>query len=58
MEGFIFRKGLIQGVHMYLWQDSYVAKDSYKEFTSIYAGIHIGSSYISMEGFISRERFI
>ena len=43
---------------MYLWQDSYVAKDSYKEFTSIYAGIHIGSSYLSMEGFISRESFI
>ena len=52
MEGFIFRKGFIQGVHMYLW------RDSYKEFTYIYGGIHmkgeihIRSSHLSVEGFI------
>ena len=53
MEGLIFRKGFIQGVHMYLWQDSYVGKDPYKVFTCIYAGIHLGSSHTSIEGFIS-----
>ena len=35
MEGFSFRKGFIQGFHMYLWRDSYVGKDSYKELTCI-----------------------
>ena len=37
---------------MYFW------RDSYKEFTCIYGGIHIGSSHISMEGFIYTEEFI
>ena len=35
MEGLIFRKGFIRGFHMYLWRDSYVGKDSYKELTCI-----------------------
>ena len=43
---------------MYLWQDSYVGRDSYKEFTCIYGEIPIRSSHISMEGFIYREEFI
>ena len=49
---------------MYLWKDSYAGKDSYKEFTCIYGGIHtyggihIRSSHISMDGFIYREEFI
>ena len=58
MKGFTFRKGFTQVVHMYLWPDSYVGRDSYKEFTCIYGGIHIRSSHISMEGFIYREEFI
>ena len=37
---------------MYLW------RDSYKEFTCIFGGIHIVNSYISMEGFIYREEII
>ena len=36
MEGFIKR------VHIYLWWDSYLGRDSYKEFTCIYVGIHKG----------------
>ena len=40
---------------MYLWRDSHLGRDSYKEFTHIYGGIHKGSSYISMEEFIYRE---
>ena len=43
---------------MYLWPDSYVGRDSYKEFTCIYGGIQIRSSHISMEGFIRMEGFI
>ena len=49
---------------MYLWRDSYLGTDSYKEFTRIYGGIHIEggihirSSDVSMEGFIFRKRFI
>ena len=43
---------------MHLRVHSYVGKDSYKEFQCIYGGIHIGSSHISMEGFIWREEFI
>ena len=50
MEEFVFRKGFIQEVHMYLRRDSYAGKDSYKEFTCIYGGNHIGSSHILMEG--------
>ena len=52
MEGFNFMEGFIEGIRMYLW------RDLYKEFTCIFGGIHIGSSYISMEGLISREEFI
>ena len=40
---------------MSLWRDSHLGRDSYKEFTHIYGGIHKGSSYISMEEFICRE---
>ena len=42
----------------------YLCKDSYKEFTYIYGGIHmkgeihIRSSHVSMTGFIYRGRFI
>ena len=43
---------------MYLSADSYIWRDSYKEFTCLYGGIHIRSSHISMEGFIYREEFI
>ena len=43
---------------MYLWPDSYIARDSDKEFTCIYGGVHIRSSHISMEGFIYSEEFI
>ena len=52
MEGFIFRKGFIEGVHMYLLRDSDVEMDSYKEFICIYGRIHITSSHIYMQGFI------
>ena len=52
MQGFISRERLISGVDMYLWSDSYVKRDSYKEFTCIYGGIHIRSSHAYMEGFI------
>ena len=45
-------EGFIKGVHIYLWSNLYVGSDSYKEFTCIYGGIHIGSSHISMGGFI------
>ena len=58
MEGFIFRKGFVQGVQMYLWWDSDVGKDSYKEFKCIYGGIHRVSSYIPMDEFICSELFI
>ena len=37
---------------MYLFRDSYVGMDSYKEFICIYGRIHIRSSHISMEGLI------
>ena len=43
---------------MYLWPDSYVGRDLYKEFSCIYGGshmyggIHIRSSRVSTEGFI------
>ena len=42
----------------------YLYRDSYKEFTYIYGGIHmkgdihIRSSHVSMTGLIYRERFI
>ena len=42
---------------MYLWPDSHVRRDSYKEFTCLYGGIHIRSSHISMEGFKCMEEF-
>ena len=43
---------------MYISRDSYLGRDPYKEFTRIYGGIHKGSSYISMEGFIYMEELI
>ena len=52
MQGFISRGRLISGVDMYVWSESYVRRDSYKEFTYIYEGIHIRSSHISIKGFI------
>ena len=58
MEGFIFAKGLIEGVNMYLLQDSYVEMDSYKEFTCIFGRIHIRSSHVSMTRFIYSYGFI
>ena len=39
---------------MYLWRHSRLGRDSDKEFTHVYGGIHKGSSYISMEEFIGR----
>ena len=41
MEGLTFRKGFIQGVHIYLWQDSHVGRDSYKAFICIYDRTHM-----------------
>ena len=58
MEEFIFREGFMFGVHMYLWWDSYLGRDSYKEFTCIYVGIHKRTSHRSMERLICREGFI
>ena len=58
MQGFISRERLISGVDMCLWSDSYVRRDSYKEFTYIYGGVHIRSSHVSMKGFIDTEEFI
>ena len=58
MQGFISRERLISGVHMYLWSDSCVRGNSYKEFTCIYGGSHIGRSHVSMEAFIYRKEFI
>ena len=52
MAGFICREGFIYGVHIYLWRDSYIGRNSYKDFTCIYDRIHIRSSHASMEGFI------
>ena len=43
---------------MYLWLHSHLGRDSYKDFTRIFGGIHKGSSNISMEGFIYQEEFI
>ena len=43
---------------MYLWRDSHLGRDSYKEFTRIYGLIDKGSSHISMGGFIYREESI
>ena len=49
---------------MNLWPDSYIGRDSYKEFTCIYGGIHIyggnhiRSSHVSMARLIFREGFI
>ena len=47
---------------MYLWSDSYVRRDSSKEFTCMFGGIHIRSSHISMgdsyEGRDSDKEFI
>ena len=43
---------------MYLCLASYIGRDSYKEFTCIYGGVHIRSSHISMQGFIYSEEFI
>ena len=40
---------------MYLWRDSRLGTDSYKEFPHISGGTHKGSSYISTEEFISSE---
>ena len=43
---------------MYLWRNSYLGRDLYKEFTCIYGGIHkpgrihIRNSHVSMEGII------
>ena len=49
---------LIKRVHIYLWRYSYVGRDSYREFTFMYAWIHKRTSHRSMEGFIYREEFI
>ena len=43
---------------MRLFWDSYLGRDSFKEFTCIYVGIHKRTSRRSMEGFISREGFV
>ena len=43
---------------MYVWWDSYLGRDSYKEFTCIYVGIHKRTSHRSMDGLICREGFI
>ena len=43
---------------MYLCVDSYIGRDSNKEFTCMYGGIHIRCSHISMVVFIYREEFI
>ena len=49
---------------MNLWPDSYIRRDSYKEFTCIYGGIHIEggihiiSSKVSMATFTFGEGFI
>ena len=40
MKSFTFRKGFMQGVHMYLWQDSYVG-GIHKAFIYIYGKIHM-----------------
>ena len=55
MTGFIYRDEFISRVHMYLWRDSRLGRDSYKKFTHIYGGIHKVSSYMCMEEFICRE---
>ena len=52
MQVFISRERLISGVDMYLWSDSYVRRDSYKDFICIYGGIHIRSSHVYMKTFI------
>ena len=59
MEGFIFRKGFIEGVHMYLLRDSDVGMDSYKEFICIYGRIHITSShiYICRDSYEGRDSY-
>ena len=36
----------------------YLCRDSCRQFTYIYRGIHIRSSHLSMEGLIYREEFI
>ena len=41
MEGFIYRKGFISGVQMYLWRDLYIGRDSYKEVKCVNGEIHI-----------------
>ena len=40
IEGLIYREEFISGNHMYLWQDSPLGRDSYKESTHVYGGIH------------------
>ena len=55
MEGLIYREEFISGFHMYLWQDSPLGRDSYKELTHIYGDIHKVSSYMSMKELIYRD---
>ena len=43
---------------MYLWPDSYVRRDTYKEFTCIDGGIYTRRSHVFMAGFICSEGFI
>ena len=40
---------------MHLCVDSYIGRDSNKEFIYVYGGTHKVSSYMSMEEFIGRE---
>ena len=37
---------------MYIRPDSYIGRDSDKEFSCIYGGIHIRSSHVFLEGFV------
>ena len=41
MTRFIFMEGFISGVHTYLSRDSYIVRNSDKEFRCIYGRIHI-----------------
>ena len=41
MEVFICTEGFLEGVLMYLWKDSDIWRNFYKEFTCIYGDIHI-----------------
>ena len=52
MKGHVSLEEFIKGVHIYLWMNLYVGRDSYNEFTCIDGGIQIRSSHISMGEFI------